>query len=1667
MLISFGALLRGGSHTALEAFIAYKASNNTEEFMRSAASIVEASDDPMVMMATYTTPVFCTTNSGKPGSSAKYANEVASGSKMPPSQTKQESSKSLKREEKVPAGALGNKKQPDTFVANESHKSPQAGSDGLGKSLKNSKTSLAKKSTSLPSQDNKPENALAEGAANALEQSESKDKTLLLKENLNIVAEGAKSAKGSKEAKPDGKASWKVKTSMEAKASTKETGQQAPPSPAVVIQPNLPQQTPQRIVSQKNLLLGPSSSTKSCWGDRSDDHDSEGLFDSDLNLEKPLETQQQQGAENSASIASFIGEELETILVRITMEEGRQMGEQEEDGSVQEELEQSNPSTLTGPRIGQDLVSSLPSATSGLQMNTTQDLPLPSVPMPNMGSLGQMPLHSSTGAPVGLPSPSQHPVNPLLGGPHSFGRIVPIPSQATSNPLPAPPEVCREWREYTHNGRLYYSDGQVSVWDPPMEYIIQQQRRGLHQTPVPMGPPHAVVNRSMNTAEAPARDQEWVAHRAALDLRMDKAISCQHCPEGSGQFIAHQNESQGLENPPFRLPVQTYHGHPGHSGLYKHTPPVPVNPLNFSPPFISPMGMMPHSRPDAQVPYWHQQQQHRELLQRTAQAFGEKEVRALTEKLLREGIPQTTDDVIRYLSRHPEDLAALMGSSETGSGATADLAKKHLPEVGSHSLSAVEQVIPRTDPIKFNVAMPLPPQQNNPQTLFNAADRFEHGPSMQMGYVPPTQEVHNQQLHPVTATLQKTPGFEKALPNAFGHLSGSFSNQHVFPVPLPPKCPENIELNIPASNLDANNPLPPDSFAGQFQQAVGSNVASERESKPSLLNALRKEGEDHIPGHMFMFGDGSESLSALTTSPDKLKDRSIHPQESYAGPQGDGHDESRVHHPPGQRAEKRRTFEQVGRILLEFEDSLLNSSTVLPSKSRILALWELPKDLFNDQGQNLLIGLFHIGAPTNATPITASSIQIHQAKPIPATTGSTLTSQMFGGAIPFCMPKNAGMYVFRIYSTFALARTLAFSESVTVASQGHEAEKATRLLLQQLRSQSKGREERIVILIRLTWIVKGMKKGNSDMNYNMGEVLWKALQEGFAFIQREFDHALENRKRRAEGASDPHQLIHEPTRTSLGLADPEYLLVRRVHIAFRDLLFACEQNSDMSWILAGSDKRPFHRTPKADASAHILGDPLDNIQKWQLLWCPVYELYFPSEEVLVCHFKEDLGFCPALSQQQALNLTKVDASFCLKALSSEMMDFRIFDILTEDIKNLLPSIVPSDQFYVTREHIRACLERVLLASPFIPKGTSLAVFGSSSNSFGSHWSGLDMCFVLANNHINQEEGNSILLQTAGLLKDIGMRSVECRRAARSPAVVFLEPNSGVECTISMYDPLALANTALLATYSRIDARVRALAYAVQYWAQQRGLNTPKQMGLSSYGFLLAIIHFLQTRPNPILPNLQELPSSWGERLDGYGKEEFTNKSAVPVVLTQHISMQRPCNTYFYVPRNNDYTLLASLARLNTESVGELLFGFFRYFATEFDHHHRVISIRTRSTLPKEIKAEQECWPLHTRLSIEDPFEIWNDVCHKVKAANHQRIHAECHRALSMMLESNLAVMSGTRPDALWGLFQRVCLPLETSTPPCLRFNDGFLHGNEEPDDDATIIYLLEVASEEF
>ena len=71
---------------------------------------------------------------------------------------------------------------------------------------------------------------------------------------------------------------------------------------------------------------------------------------------------------------------------------------------------------------------------------------------------------------------------------------------------------------------------------------------------------------------------------------------------------------------------------------------------------------------------------------------------------------------------------------------------------------------------------------------------------------------------------------------------------------------------------------------------------------------------------------------------------------------------------------------------------------------------------------------------------------------------------------------------------------------------------------------------------------------------------------------------------------------------------------------------------------------------------------------------------------------------------------------------------------------------------------------------------------------------------------------------------------------------------GLDCDVSFNNPLALRNTAMLNMYSRVDDRVRSLAFIIKRWAKARRLNDPSEGTLSSYGHILCVIYFLQVRP---------------------------------------------------------------------------------------------------------------------------------------------------------------------------------------------------------------------------
>ena len=50
-----------------------------------------------------------------------------------------------------------------------------------------------------------------------------------------------------------------------------------------------------------------------------------------------------------------------------------------------------------------------------------------------------------------------------------------------------------------------------------------------------------------------------------------------------------------------------------------------------------------------------------------------------------------------------------------------------------------------------------------------------------------------------------------------------------------------------------------------------------------------------------------------------------------------------------------------------------------------------------------------------------------------------------------------------------------------------------------------------------------------------------------------------------------------------------------------------------------------------------------------------------------------------------------------------------------------------------------------------------------------------------------------------------------------------------------------------------------LSRFVKFWAKRRKINEPYLGTLSSYAYVLLCIYYLQSRPVPVLPNLQALP----------------------------------------------------------------------------------------------------------------------------------------------------------------------------------------------------------------
>ncbi|KAG7369148.1 Cid1 family poly A polymerase [Nitzschia inconspicua] len=393
----------------------------------------------------------------------------------------------------------------------------------------------------------------------------------------------------------------------------------------------------------------------------------------------------------------------------------------------------------------------------------------------------------------------------------------------------------------------------------------------------------------------------------------------------------------------------------------------------------------------------------------------------------------------------------------------------------------------------------------------------------------------------------------------------------------------------------------------------------------------------------------------------------------------------------------------------------------------------------------------------------------------------------------------------------------------------------------------------------------------------------------------------------------------------------------------------------------------------------------------------------------------------------------------------------VFNQLSSSMGQLYQEVYfTGDKILQQREMIRAKTEQLVNMCECFPPGTRVAIFGSSANGYGSPTSDLDMCLQIPNGTsiVNEDDptGAIAMATLAKLFEDHGMQEVDTARlTARIPVVKFncSRGNEGdllqdedlmMECDLSMHNPLAVLNTSLLRTYAEINPVSRVLAAIVKRWAKARDINNPARHTLSSYGYILMLLHFLtyhrrsgnglvspvekSTGNNqniPLLPNLQWMDERWPQSPAGTPYTEYKEQPKAPM---QHpIEENTKVNSYFYRP---NASMLSNLQRLfpgQDLSLAILLASFFRYYAYEFDYKRHVVSLHSTiayGVVEREVKAELDGWRNYSAaLTIEDPFETFYDVAHVLRGGYYHRIRREFAVAYSKIADVASSKTSGS------------------------------------------------------
>ncbi|KAG0292866.1 hypothetical protein BGZ96_003566 [Linnemannia gamsii] len=271
-----------------------------------------------------------------------------------------------------------------------------------------------------------------------------------------------------------------------------------------------------------------------------------------------------------------------------------------------------------------------------------------------------------------------------------------------------------------------------------------------------------------------------------------------------------------------------------------------------------------------------------------------------------------------------------------------------------------------------------------------------------------------------------------------------------------------------------------------------------------------------------------------------------------------------------------------------------------------------------------------------------------------------------------------------------------------------------------------------------------------------------------------------------------------------------------------------------------------------------------------------------------------------------------------------------FDQITRDAKDFCQELMPKPE-----EETRklALLQKLSDIAVEVFGEAEVLPFGSSGNGLALANADMDVCVFLNPKEGSEEVSPVEFVERIGdrLEKDSDFENILQLKRARVP-IVKLNHVNGIACDIGYQNDLAIWNTRLLRAYCRIDGRVRDIVVIIKIWAKRRKINNPYTGSLSSYAYVLLVIHVLQRQG--VLPNLQMIVA-------GNGKVPFWDCQGF--------------NRYFFEDIPNLSHYWQPTPESQRQSIGELLYEFFRYYASEFRYANHVVSIRSGGLLTKESK----------------------------------------------------------------------------------------------------------------